>query len=604
MKAFRTQVKRMVRRRTLFIAAMVMAFISAAGLGAGLLGLGPLLEQILNPESGTSLQQMAADYNADAPVVAIPDGIVSWLPTTPVKGVIVLISGLWLLTVLGAAANFLHQFMAQTLVTVTVADIRRDVADRALHLPLTTITTRGASEFVARLVRDAIAVEAGLLALVGKGIAHLTKGAAALAAAIVFDPRVVIIVLIVGPVLALVLRKLAKRVHRGTKGSLEAQQEMLSRSTEVLQGIRGIRTASAEDDAMRRIEAANQSVVRHELRIRTAKALSSPLLETLAILVMGVLAVLAAREIIAGSLSFERFILALGSLAVAAASMRPLAGLINAIASAEAPASRLQDTLAAAPEAQGDGELARHASSIAFEAVQYTYPGADSPAVQVEDLRIGFGEHVAFVGANGSGKTSMLSLLPRLLVPEYGTVSIDGTDIATVTLPSLRQQIAVVTQEPLVLRGTIEENITLGYEADAAAIEAAAEAGRAMEFITALPEGMQTQVAEGGASLSGGQRQRLSIARAMLRDPSILILDEATSQVDSASESLIAEAIKSINGRTVLVIAHRLATVVDCDRIVVLDGGAVVDQGTHAELLNRCSLYESLVRTQLVQVEA
>lgn len=602
MKAFRVQFKRLLQRRSLFVAALLLAFVSAGGLGAGLLGLGPLMKQILSPDEGVTLQNLAVEHNDSGAFLQVPQWLVEALPTTPMAGVVLLISGLCLLTILGATANFLHQYLAQTLVTHTVADIRRDVAQQSLRLPLTTITARGASEYVSRIVRDAVAVESGLLCVVGKGVSQLTKGAAALTAAIVFDPRVVIIVLIAGPILGFVLRKLARRVHRGTKGSLEAQQELLGRSTEMLQGIRGIRTSTAEEHAMDRIEAANQDVVRHELRIRAAKALTSPLMETLAILVLGGLAILAAGEILDGSLSFDRFILALGSLAVAAGAVRPIAGLINEIAASEAPAGRLLDILDAEPEPSGSVELARHHESIEFRKVCYTYPGADRPAIDIDALRIGFGERIAFVGPNGSGKTTLLSLLPRLLVPQSGTVLIDGVDLDTVTLPSLRGQVAVVTQEPLVLRGTIAENIRLGLDVDDAKVRAAAEAGRALDFIKDMPDGFESMVAEGGASLSGGQRQRLSIARAMLRDPAILVLDEATSQVDSTSEAMIAEAVRSIEGRTVLVIAHRLATVIDCDRIVVIDEGRILDQGTHAQLLSRCDLYASLVKTQLVQV--
>lgn len=603
MKAFRVQFKRLLQRRSLFVASLLLAFVSAGGLGAGLLGLGPLMKQILSPDEGVTLQKLAVEHNDSGAFLQVPAWLVEALPTTPMAGVVLLITGLCLLTTLGATANFLHQYLAQTLVTHTVADIRRDVAQQSLRLPLTTITARGASEFVSRIVRDAVAVESGLLCVVGKGVSQLTKGAAALTAAIVFDPRVVIIVLIVGPILGTVLRKLAKRVHRGTKGSLEAQQELLGRSTEMLQGIRGIRTSTAEEHAMDRIEAANRDVVRHELRIRAAKALTSPLMETLAILVLGGLAILAAGEILDGSLSFDRFILALGSLAVAAGAVRPIAGLINEVAAAEAPAGRLLDILDAEPEPSGSVELARHHESIEFRGVSYTYPGADRPAIDIDELRIGFGERIAFVGPNGSGKTTLLSLLPRLLVPQSGTVLIDGVDLDTVTLESLRAQVSVVTQEPLVLRGTIAENIRLGLDVSDASVRAAAEAGRALEFIEDMSDGFASLVAEGGASLSGGQRQRLSIARAMLRDPAVLVLDEATSQVDSTSEAMIADAVRSIEGRTVLVIAHRLATVVDCDRIVVIEDGRILDQGTHAQLLSRCDLYTSLVKTQLVQVD-
>jgi len=604
MKAFRVQIRRMAARRRLFITSLVLAVVSAGGLGIGLLALGPLLEQILQPNAAESLHSMAVAHNTADSWWGIPGWLVDVLPTTPMGGVVLLIVGLWVLTIFGASANFLHQFLAQTLVTRTVADIRHDVAEHALRLPLDLITRKGPSEFVSRIVRDAVAVEAGLLAIVGKGVSQTTKGMAAMGAAIVFDARVVLVALIAGPILGIVLRKLARRVHRGTKGSLEAQQQLLGGATEVLQGLRGIRTSTAEGEAMRRIDEANEQVVHHELRIRGAKALTSPLLETLAIFVLGGLALIAANEIIDGSLSFDRFLLALGSLAVAAASVRPIAGLINELAAAEAPAARLLDILNEPIEPDGDVDLQRHARSIDFKQATYAYPGAEAPAIDAIDLHIDFGEHVAFVGPNGSGKTTLLSLLPRLLLPQSGCVLIDGIDIATVTATSLRSQMAVVTQEPLVLGGTVATNIRLGLDASHEAVRDAAEAARATEFIESLPDGFETVIAEGGATLSGGQRQRLSIARALLRDPAVLVLDEATSQVDSASESLIAEAIRSIKGRTVLVIAHRLATVVDCDRIVVIDEGAIVDIGTHAQLLQRCPLYGSLVKTQLVQVEA
>jgi ABC-type multidrug transport system fused ATPase/permease subunit len=236
--------------------------------------------------------------------------------------------------------------------------------------------------------------------------------------------------------------------------------------------------------------------------------------------------------------------------------------------------------------------------------VSQIYPSALAPSVHDVSLEIGFAEHVAVVGPNGSGKTTLLSLLPRLLTPSAGTIRVDGVDISSVQLSDLRGQIGVVTQESFIVRGTIAANIALGRPgASLADIKAVAAASHADRFIQDLPEGYDTIVAEHGASLSGGQRQRLSIARALLREPSILILDEATSQVDSESEAAIAAAIQEISNCTVLVIAHRLATVLDCDRIIVMDKGRIVDVGPHEELLSRCDLYDRLIRTQLVAVD-
>ena len=406
-------------------------------------------------------------------------------------------------------------------------------------------------------------------------------------------------------VLGQVFSQLAKRIRRGSRGSLNAQQELLQLATERVQGLRAIKTSGGEPAARQRFDGINADVIRYELKMRTAKAMSSPIVETLAILVLGGLALLAAQKILDGSMPFDDFILSIGSLAVAGASLRPLTGIVNELNAAAPPAQRILDVLTEAGEDAQGQELSRHAQTIRFDGVSYTYPNADDPALHDITLDVDFGSHVAIVGPNGSGKTTLLALLPRLLKPDQGSVSIDGVNIADASLSSLRAQIGVVTQDAFIVQGTILDNLTLGRP-DATREQAieAAKAAHADGFIESMPGNWDAPVSEQGASLSGGQRQRLSIARALLREPSILILDEATSQVDSESEAAIASAIGAIKGRTVLVIAHRLATVLDCDRIVVMDQGRIVDVGRHEELLGRCPLYERLISTQLVSVES
>ncbi len=597
--------RRLLDRRGMLVAAVLLAFLSAAGLGVGLLALGPMLEQILHPEAGEGLRHLAETFNAEGRGWRIPDGIVGVLPEDRFNGVLLLIVLIWCLTVVGATANFLHQYLSQTLATVTIARIRKELFVHVLDLPLSRVVRSGSSEYVSRIIRDAAALESGFVGLLGKSVAQITKGFAAMLVAVVFDWKIVVVAIIVGPILGIVLRKIAKRIRRGARGSLAAQQDLLRLSGERIQGLRAVKTSTAEPTAVEQFDEANQRVVRYELKMRTAKAMSSPIMETLAIIVLGALALLAANSILKGDLPFERFLLSIGALAVAGASFRPLAAVINDISAAAAPASRILDVLGESTEKRDGVALPRHARTLSMEAITFTYPGAEQASVTDASLSITFGEHVAVVGPNGSGKTTLLSFVPRLLAPDQGVVRIDDVDIATASLGDLRGQIGVVTQESFIVHGSIAENIALGRpNASRDDIVAAAEASYAASFIADLPKGYETVVSEHGASLSGGQRQRLSIARALLRKPAVLILDEATSQVDSESEAAIAEAIRGIKGCTVLVIAHRLATVLDCDRIVVMDEGKIVDVGPHDELRSRCDLYERLIRTQLVAVES
>ncbi|MCZ6446455.1 MAG: ABC transporter ATP-binding protein [Planctomycetota bacterium] len=602
MAAFWTYVRQMLRNRATVAWAFVFALISASGLGVGLLTLGPMLRLILR---GDSLDQLARQFNEKEPWIRVPDEIIARLPPERFDGVVLIIFVIAVLTVLGGAANFMHQYLSQMLATKTIARIRQDTYRHVLHLPLSRVIARGPSEFVARIVRDAAELQRGFIAVTSKAVTQVLKGLAAFTAAMVFDWRLTLSAAVVAPLLLIVLRKLGKRIRRGTRGSLEAQEGLLRIATETLHGLRAVKANTGERHAARWFHRINKAVVKQELRVRTARALTGPVVETLAVLILGSLAIFAAKQIIAGNLPFERFVLTLGSLAVAGASFRPLAGLVNEMHAAAAPAERLDEILSQQREAAGPlrlPNLSRHSKTIEFANVSFTYPGSDRPAVDRLTLTIAHGERLALVGPNGSGKTTLISLLPRLLEPDSGRVLIDGTDISTVNLTSLRRQFGVVTQETVLFRGSVAENIGFGAAAPSREqIIDAARRAHAEDFVLELPNGYDTDLAEQGASLSGGQRQRLAIARAILRDPSILILDEATSQIDAESEAQINAALAEFcQGRTALLIAHRLSTVLNADRIVVMDGGRIIAEGSHEELLEDCDLYRRLTKTQLV----
>ena len=589
--------KRLLKHKGQLAAAMSLALVSAGGLGAGLVALSPVLEFLLR--KNMTLGQWVGQH---APWV--PAEIVSRLPADAFHGVLLVFVSLMVMTVVGAVANFGHQYLSLTLCVRVVSEIRHDVFKHSVNLPLSVVLRRGASEFVSRTTRDSAELQRGLVALTGKTVAQATKGGAAFAAAIWFDWRITLVALVAVPMIAIPLRKFGKRIRRGIRGSLRAQQDLLRVSNESLQGLRAVKTSCAESEAIRRFDAINEEVVRQEMRVRFAQSMSAPIVETIAILAICALALIAARQIIDGKLPFDTFVLSLGALAAAGGSLKPIAGFINDIQAASAPAERLAELLDIEREDHLERRkpvLPAHTREIRFERVTFRYPTAESDALREVDLVIGHGERVALVGANGCGKTTLLALLSRLFVPASGRITVDGADILAHSLRSLRAQVGVVTQDAVLVRGTIAENIRFGLDgATDAAVRDAAVRAHAAGFIEKLSKGYDTEVAEGGTSLSGGQRQRIAIARAVLRDPRILIMDEATSQVDAESEQLINTAIREFgHGRTTLVIAHRLSTVLAADRIVVMDAGRVVATGTHEELMASCEPYQRIARTQL-----
>jgi len=292
----------------------------------------------------------------------------------------------------------------------------------------------------------------------------------------------------------------------------------------------------------------------------------------------------------------------MGCMATMFDPLRKLAKVVTRFQRADAAAARVFELHDRAVETSlpDAPDLPRHSRSIEFRGASFRYPGAVEDAVKEVDLTIRAGETFALVGPNGSGKTTLLSLLPRLLQATGGEVLIDGQDIQKVSLLSLRGQIGLVTQETVLFHATVAENIAYGVaDADAEAVLGAAGRAFVDEFVRDLPNGYDTMVGEHGATLSGGQRQRITIARAILRDPAILIFDEAMSQADADSERRIHQAMEDfVRDRTTLMIAHRFQTVMSADRIAVMDAGRVVDVGAHAELLERCRLYRHLYQTQ------
>ena len=305
-----------------------------------------------------------------------------------------------------------------------------------------------------------------------------------------------------------------------------------------------------------------------------------------------------------GQMAPPDFLGAMGSMAAMFDAFRKLSKVLNRFQQAEAAATRIFELQDQAQERSLPGApmLPRHSRDIEFRHVSFRYPAAADNALTDISFRIQAGQKVAIVGPNGCGKTTLASLIPRLMDPAAGTVLIDGHNVSEFSIRSLRRQISVVTQDTVLFNATIKENIAYGLRRPKEdRVLAAARQAYVDEFVRELPEGYQTMVGEHGATLSGGQKQRIAIARAILRDPAILIFDEATNQIDADSERRINEAMVGfMENRTTLIIAHRFATVLQADAIVVMSDGRVIDVGAHQDLLERCGLYSHLYDTQLV----
>ena len=603
--------------------ALLCATLSGGGLAAGLLSASPIIDGLLGEHKG--LRELAVVANAKAAESGgwkFPQWVVVRLPEDAWTSVVMLVSLVALLAIFAGLAQFGHSFLSLTVVHRTVMRVRRQAFRALLFMPLLAAqqgvgrgedtskpaagkASVGGSDAVSRLIADADQLAYGFEALVSKAVTQVTKGLGALAFAFIINWWLSLLAIVIAPAVWGVIRYFGRRIKRASKAAMGHRSQLLSIATEAAQALRVVKAYTAERREAHRFSLANRRVYHQMLKARTARALSKPFVEVLTVFILVVLVLVAFWAIEQGKLETGDFIKVLAGLALAGAALKPLTGLLNDMQTSAGAAERLEELLHAHPEPghePGLERLPRHRRTIEFIDVVLRYPGASMPAVNGVSLTITHGERVAIVGPNGSGKTTLLGMLYRLYDPQEGTVRIDGLDLSKVSVRSLRKQVGLVSQETVLFEGTVRDNVAYGRPTatDAQVLEAL-ESARAMEFVERLPGGIHAHIAERGTTLSGGQRQRLAIARAILRNPAILILDEATSMIDAASEARINEALDEFGkGRTTVVVAHRLSTVRRADRIVVLGAGKVVDIGTHEQLLARCDLYRDLARTQLL----
>jgi ATP-binding cassette, subfamily B, bacterial MsbA len=506
--------------------------------------------------------------------------------------------GIVLLFVLRGIFTFSMSYAMSWVAQRVLTDLRRDMFARLAELPASFYARESAGQLIARLVSDVNHVTSTLGAVVITLVRDSFIIVGLLAWLMYLNWQLTLIALALIPIVAVMVRAFSRRMRRLSQEQMRYIGEMTGVIEEAIHCSPIVKVYGGQAYEKSRFAAANEKLRNFARRMTVASATIVPMTQLAAAFAVALVVAIALVQSRADQTSVGGFVSFVTAMLMLLAPLKHLAD-INA---------QLQRALAAAdvvfrfideptePD-HGTRTIGRARGEVVFESVGFTYPGTDRPALVGIDLRIAPGETVAVVGPSGGGKTSLANLIPRFHSATSGRILLDGVPIEELTLASLRSQIAWVSQQVMLFNDTIAANIAYGDKRDAPgeSIVAAVRAAHLQDFVGSLPEGLQTVIGDNGIRLSGGQRQRLSIARAILKDAPILILDEATSALDNESERFVQAALDGLmRGRTTLVIAHRLSTVIGADRIVVMAGGRLVESGRHDELIARGGLYARL----------
>jgi subfamily B ATP-binding cassette protein MsbA len=519
--------------------------------------------------------------------------VIRWTP--------VFIVGLF---VLRGLAEYVAQFALSWVGNRLVMDLRGIMFRKLLTLPARYYDDQASGNLISRLTFDVMQVTTAATSVLTAVFKDALVIIGLLGWMFWLNWKLTLLSLVMTPVIVLVVRVISVRLRNSSREVQQQMGDMTQVIQETIEGHRVVKLFGGQDYEQQRFDTQANNVRRQLMKQVAASAASVPIVQFIAALALATIVYLATQESNTDQITVGGFVSFITAMLMLTAPLKRITSINEPLQRGLAAAESVFALIDQHSETDtGRVDPGRVRGEIRFEQVRFAY-GADARhALDGIDLTIAPGETLALVGASGSGKTTLANLVPRFYQPTGGRILLDGEDIAGLKLTALRANIALVSQDVVLFNDTVAANIAYGAmkQSSRAEIVAAAEAAHAMEFINAMPDGLDTMVGENGVKLSGGQRQRLAIARALLKNAPVLILDEATSALDTESERHVQAALEVLmRGRTTIVIAHRLSTIENAHRIVVLDGGHIAESGAHAELLARGGKYAQLYRNQFL----